>query len=187
MKITKKITYSLLLSASILIVYESQVKAQDSEFFDETSVSNNIEVVSLPKIDVRNLAPMFWTPQEIQIIEQIKKGIVPIEPIDEQSILDNSEGDSNVSNANQEADMLYYAPRQITLNGVVYKSKDDWVIWLNGLRITPKSEFDPLKSISVAEGNVQLKWYDALTDQIFPIKLKPHQKFDFDIKAFLPG
>ncbi len=77
--------------------------------------------------------------------------------------------------------------RYITLSGIVYESADDWVIWLNGMRITPRAIPSEILSLSVGEESVDLKWFDDYTNKIFPIRLRPNQRFNIDMRIFLPG
>jgi hypothetical protein len=32
-----------------------------------------------------------------------------------------------------------------------------------------------------------MKWFDEYTNQVFPIRLRPHQRFNIDARMFLPG
>lgn len=75
----------------------------------------------------------------------------------------------------------------IFLSGIVFNGKDNWTLWLNGARITPKTLPKEIIDINVNQEFVELKWFDAATNQIFPVRLRPNQKFDFEQKTFLPG
>lgn len=77
--------------------------------------------------------------------------------------------------------------REITLGGIVYVSKGDWTIWLNGKRVTPTALPKEALYISVHKEYVELKWFDDWTNQIFPVRLRPHQRFNIDTRIFLPG
>jgi hypothetical protein len=78
-------------------------------------------------------------------------------------------------------------PREISLGGIVFSSGSDWVIWLNGQKITPTRIPPEILDIQVTKDVVRLKWFDAYTNQIFPIKLRTHQRFNIDSRIFLPG
>lgn len=77
--------------------------------------------------------------------------------------------------------------RNITLGGIAYTSKDDWTIWLNGQRVTPKALPGEILDLKVYNEYVEFKWFDDFTNQIFPIRLRPHQRFNIDARIFLPG
>lgn len=77
--------------------------------------------------------------------------------------------------------------RDIALGGIVYVSRNDWTIWLNGKRITPEALPEEVIDLSVYNEYIELKWFDYYSNQIFPIRLRPHQRFNIDTRIFLPG
>ncbi len=79
------------------------------------------------------------------------------------------------------------AIRDITLGGIVYRGKDDWTIWLNGERVTPKAVPEEVLDLRVYKDYIEVKWIDETTNQVFPIRLRTHQRFNLDTRIFLPG
>lgn len=77
--------------------------------------------------------------------------------------------------------------RELRLGGIAYTSADDWTIWLNEQRITPNALPEEIIDLRVRRHYIEVKWYDDYTSQIFPIKLRPHQRFNLDSRIFLPG
>lgn len=77
--------------------------------------------------------------------------------------------------------------RNITLGGIVYKSNDDWVIWLNGQRVTPNAVPKEILDLRVFKNYIEVKWLDDFTNNIFPLRLRAHQRFNLDARIFLPG
>lgn len=77
--------------------------------------------------------------------------------------------------------------RDITLGGIVYRSGSDWTIWLNGKRVTPKALPEEVLDLSVYKTYIELKWFDAYSNRILPIRLRTHQRFNIDQRIFLPG
>lgn len=77
--------------------------------------------------------------------------------------------------------------RDITLGGIVFVTRGDWTIWLNGKRVTPKAIPREVTDLKVFEEYIEMKWYDDYTNQIFPLRLRPHQRFNIDTRIFLPG
>ncbi|MCB1563732.1 MAG: hypothetical protein KDJ75_09175 [Alphaproteobacteria bacterium] len=77
--------------------------------------------------------------------------------------------------------------RDIRLGGIVYHSSDDWTIWLNGERVTPKALPEEIIDLRVFNEYIEVKWFDEYTNQIFPIRLRAHQRFNIDTRIFLPG
>lgn len=79
------------------------------------------------------------------------------------------------------------SPRDISLGGIVYAGKSDWTIWLNNVRISPTRIPTEVMDLKVFRDYIELEWFDATTNQIFPIRLRPHQRFNLDSRIFLPG
>lgn len=77
--------------------------------------------------------------------------------------------------------------RELRLGGILFTSKNDWVIWLNDKRVTPNAIPSEVLDLRVHQSYIEVKWLDEWSGQIFPIRLKPHQRFNFDSRIFLPG
>ncbi len=77
--------------------------------------------------------------------------------------------------------------REIGLNGILYKGKDNWVVWLNGKRLAPDALPKEVIDIKVHSTYIDLKWFDAFSNLIYPIRIRPHQRFNLDTRIFLPG
>lgn len=77
--------------------------------------------------------------------------------------------------------------RYINLQGILYSSKNDWIVWLNGKQIRPDALPEEALSMTVYKDHIELRWYDDYTNQIFPIRLKPLQRFHMDTRMFVPG
>lgn len=77
--------------------------------------------------------------------------------------------------------------REIRLGGIVYTGKGDWTIWLNSKRITPQALPREIVELRVYREYIEVKWLDDYTQQIFPIRLRAHQRFNMDSRIFLPG
>lgn len=77
--------------------------------------------------------------------------------------------------------------RVISLGGIVFNTPDEWTIYLNRKRITPDSLPKEAVDLRVYKDFIELRWFDPQTNQIFPIRLRPNQKFNLDGRIFLPG
>lgn len=77
--------------------------------------------------------------------------------------------------------------RELSLAGILYKGQENWTIWLNGTRMTPQAYSNQIHEIKVSEDYVDIKWFDPYTNIVFPIRLRPHQRFNLDTRIFLPG
>jgi hypothetical protein len=58
---------------------------------------------------------------------------------------------------------------------------------LNNSRVTPSDLPQSIIDIHVFKEFIELKWYDTVTKQVYPIRLRPNQKFNLDTNIFLPG
>ncbi len=79
------------------------------------------------------------------------------------------------------------ALREIALGGIVFYSPDDWTIWLNSKRVTPDAMPSEAVDLRVYKEYIELRWFDAGTNQVYPIRLRPNQRFNIDGRMFLPG
>lgn len=77
--------------------------------------------------------------------------------------------------------------REISLGGIVFADVQDWTIWLNGQRILPQALPPEILDLKVYRHFIELKWFDSYTNQVFPVRLRPHQRFNLDTRIFLPG
>lgn len=77
--------------------------------------------------------------------------------------------------------------REIKLGGILYVSGDDWIVWLNGKRVTPKALPKEVLDLKVHKQYVEIRWFDEYSNQIFPIRLRPHERFNIDSRVFIPG
>ncbi len=77
--------------------------------------------------------------------------------------------------------------RELALGGIVFNGEDDWTIWLNGRRILPNAIPEEVFDLKVHEEYIDIKWYDAYTNRIFPIRLRPNERFNLDSRLFLTG
>lgn len=78
-------------------------------------------------------------------------------------------------------------PRDISLAGIVYHNSKEWTIWLNNLRVSPTAIPDEVLDLKVHKDYIELEWFDSSTNQIFPIRMRAHQRFNLDTRMFLPG
>lgn len=77
--------------------------------------------------------------------------------------------------------------REIKLGGIVFVASNDWAIWLNGKRVTPEAIPSEVMDLKVYKEYVEMKWFDDYTNQIFPLRIRAHERFNIDTRIFLPG
>lgn len=99
--------------------------------------------------------------------------------------------DFEIEQANRRSDDPLEKPppeeREIRLSGIVFNGAKDWTIWLNEERVTPEALPEEILDLKVFKSYIEVKWFDEYTNQIFPIRLRPHQRFNIDTRIFLPG
>ena len=79
------------------------------------------------------------------------------------------------------------SPRELYLAGIAFNNKENWTIWLNGQRLTPDTVPEEIFNISVQEEFIEIIWHDKQTHRVYPIRLRPNQRFNLDARMFLPG
>jgi len=122
---------------------------------------------------------LVFTPNQYALLREARIGFNTRAPTAQELA---SLGDPNDPN--------YRAPialRDIKLGGIAFQSPDDWTIWLNGHRVTPDALPSEAIDLHVYKDFIELKWFDAYSNQIYPVRLRPGQKFNLDTRIFLPG
>ncbi|MFA5592358.1 MAG: hypothetical protein WC989_03485 [Micavibrio sp.] len=127
-----------------------------------------------PPVSPASIASLFFTPPERDLVLSARLGLNVRPP----GMGTGVEDDSSV---------VVIGPRELALGGIVYASPKDWTIWLNTMRISPGRLPSEVMNLKVFKSYIELEWYDAATNQIFPVRLRSHQRFNLDSRIFLPG
>lgn len=77
--------------------------------------------------------------------------------------------------------------RVIALSGVYQRAPGEWVVWINGKKMTPKDLLPEVMDIRVEGDRVHLKWFDIGLNNVISITLRPHQTYDIVTGVLLPG
>lgn len=128
-----------------------------------------------PQTNPRDMASMFYTAEQYQLLLDAIETFKLRGPLTQTTPVDKSGKPKDPG------------IRELSLSGIAYMSKNKWVVWLNGKRLTPKSLPKEILDIEVHENYVEMKWFDPFTELIYPIRLRPHQRFNLDMRIFLPG
>jgi len=76
----------------------------------------------------------------------------------------------------------------IRISGVVYRAPDDWIVWINGQKVTPGHLLPEMIDINVRDSSaVALKWFDINRGRVIAITLRPQQVYDLTTGILLPG
>lgn len=108
-------------------------------------------------------------------------------PLEIRSILTAGSGGrhGNIPNTGEVTNISLH--RTITLAGVLYRKPGDWVVWLNGSKVTPSQWLPEIIDISVQNDQVMLQWFDIGMAKIISITLRPRQTYDIVTGLLLPG
>ena len=77
--------------------------------------------------------------------------------------------------------------REVSLGGIAFANGAKWTVWLNGVRVTPDAFPQQVLDLKVTQNYIDLKWFDNYTNRIYPIRLRPQERFNLDSRIFLPG
>lgn len=121
---------------------------------------------------------LVFTPSQYALLREARIGFNTRTPTSQELRM----GDPNDPNYRPPA-----AIRDVALGGIAFESPDDWTIWLNGKRVTPDALPSEALDLRVYRDFIELKWFDSRSNQVFPIRLRPSQKFNLDTRVFLPG
>lgn len=78
--------------------------------------------------------------------------------------------------------------RLIMLSGILYKGQNNWIVWINGQKVTPDNYLPEIIEIKVENSSyVSLKWYDIGLQEVISITLRPNQVYDITTGILLPG
>lgn len=114
--------------------------------------------------DARRSIGMVRTPSEAELMQSLGEGEAPLEKVKPPP-----------------------EEREVSLAGITYRAPDDWTIWLNGQRVTPQALPKEALDLKVYKDYIELRWLDDYSNQILPIRLRTHQRFNVDTRIFLPG
>ncbi len=122
-----------------------------------------------PSVNINSIPSLFFTRWEHDLIIDARRGKVTSAVGGGSSSL---AGDPGI--------------REVTLGGIVFVSPKDWTIWLNNNRVTPTAIPEQVMDLKVYKTHIDLEWFDIANNKIYPIRLRPHQRFNIDARMFLP-
>lgn len=152
---------------------EGEVRIEETQPSNEAVVNDINDRVSLwePGVEPSQISSLFFTAGEFSLIQEARAGFTA--------------GTGQVEALSDFQPPM--GPREVLLSGIVYVSSGDWTLWLNGVRVTPEAIPSEVMDLKVFKEHIDLKWFDAYTNQVFPIRLRAHQRFNLDTRIFLPG
>lgn len=174
----KKILYIFMFLSLVCVSEGSRAQTDTADKSAKVSDAAPKSAVERDNFDVERMPSLFFTYWQHQAIKDAKnkRGVVRAPTQEELEAIERG-------------DELELDPerRYITLGGIVYKGEDNWTIWLNGKRVTPTAVPEEVLDLRVFKDYIEVKWIDDFTKQIFPIRMRAHQRFNMDMRIFLPG
>lgn len=76
--------------------------------------------------------------------------------------------------------------RTIVITGMNYFSDDNWIVWLNGQKVTPYIRPREVQEIDVRPGVVHLKWFDIGANKTLRLSMRPNEVYDIVTGVTLP-
>ena len=122
-----------------------------------------------------SIPSLLFTSEQQSLLREARNGFNTRIPLPEESKDQKTEPRLDVEN------------RKLSLSGIVFINPDEWTIWLNKKRITNANLPTEAVDLRVYKDFIELKWFDAKSNQIFPIRLRPNQTFSLDARSFVPG
>jgi hypothetical protein len=178
----------------------NQAPSSPSTQVDGQSVPNEILILSQVEKDLKEkFAKDFFVPPQIGSLlftnvqqARLQEARQGFNSRAESGLLSTEElpddvAEKELAALQQEEEIKPIGPRTISLGGIVFVSPDEWTIWLNKQRVTPDRLPKSVLDLRVYKDFVELKWLDEHSKEIFPIRLRPNQKFSLDGRIFLPG
>lgn len=130
---------------------------------------------------VRSQIPsLFFTSSQHALLREARVGFNTRIP----GLRGESAGDADPNDPNYRPPVSL---REVSLAGILYNSDEDWTVYLNKVRVTPDAIPSEVVDIKVFKDYIELRWFDQVSNQVFPIRLRPNQRFNLDARVFLPG
>ena len=139
---------------------------------------NNEKTKPKREVTPEDIPSLFFTYWQYQSIQDSKSVRGVIRPPTAEELAAIERGDDIKPKASE---------RYLSLSGIVYTNEDDWTIWFNKKRVTPDAVPPEVLDLKVYKNYIELKWFDDFSNQVFPIRLRAHQRFHMDQRIFLPG
>jgi hypothetical protein len=152
------------------------------------SIPEQVNASTLPSyyepspVDLNEIPSLFFTKWEHDLLIEARLGATTRPVVDGED-----PQDTEIFALPDDPAAIAGAPGEVELGGILYVSPSDWVIWLNGARVTPTAIPTVIMDIKVFKDHVDMEWLDRATNQIYPIRLRAHQKFNLQSRMFLPA
>lgn len=166
------LAFVLLSFAPIHGAYAQSTSGNDAMF---EQIKQRISIRN-PSVVPSTISPVFFTDSEIELVRNARKGLVTRAPTPAE--LDELTGEEIT---------IPQGPRNLKLGGIIFTSNNDWTIWLNNQQLRPDAIPSEVLDLKVYKEYIEIEWFDAYTNKIFPVRMRPNQTFNIDSRIFIPG
>lgn len=166
--------------------------SQDQEEL-QSNVNPQLGELSKGIVDIPDVGSLLFYPAQMRLIRDFERGVLFPEPErpSEPEVREVPELKAPPPKLSEPEEKYIPptvpSPRELKLAGITYHAPKKWTIWLNGERLTPNAIPDEIFKINVEKDFVEIIWHDKQTHKIFPVRLRPNQRFNLDARMFLPG
>lgn len=151
---------------------EGYIEGEIEALYGTLDYQNSLSSLDITPEYIRGIPTLFFTKWQHALLVETRAG-ARSRPVSDAEL--DAEG------------QVVKGPREIGLSGILFTNSDEWVIWLNNQRVAPDAIPEAVMDMNVSARYVEIEWFDAYTNQIYPIRLRPHQRFNLDSRIFLPG
>ncbi len=128
--------------------------------------------------DIPDIPSLLYFPRQIALIKEFELGLLAPPP-ETTAVPDEKNPVMAPKTTN--------AIRELFLSGILYTNDEHWIVWLNGKRLVPGKLPKEIFDLRVNKEFVELVWHDLNTNIVYPVRLRPNQRFNLDSRLFMPG
>jgi len=96
----------------------------------------------------------------------------------ERTLIHKAAAGQSIAGPNVGKTELIPVDRKIWLGAVFYRNPHNWIVWLNGHKLTPNRLLPEIMGIKVEGERVDLEWFDIGKNGVINVTMRPNQIYD---------
>jgi hypothetical protein len=96
----------------------------------------------------------------------------------ERTLIRKAASGQSIAGPNVGKTELIPVDRKIWLGAVFYRNPHNWILWLNGHKLTPHRLLPEIMGIKVEGERVDLEWFDIGKNGVINVTMRPNQIYD---------
>ncbi len=96
----------------------------------------------------------------------------------ERTLIRKAASGQSIAGPNVGKTELIPVDRKIWLGAVFYRNPHNWIVWLNGHKLTPHRLLPEIMGIKVDGESVDLEWFDIGKNGVINVTMRPNQIYD---------